>query len=90
MTKKELIKLVAEKNDMTQKDAGAVIDAFVDTMAETLAQGEEISLPGFGKFVVTERAARMGRNPQTGEEMEIPASNSVKFRASSVLKSSVN
>lgn len=90
MNKKELVKAVAEKAEMTQKLAGEVVDAVLETITDELVDGGEVSLTGFGKFSVTERAEREGRNPSTGEPMMIPASNSVKFKASSNLKDAVN
>lgn len=89
MTKRDLVKLIAEEVEMTQKDVEVVIDAFLETSTSALVNGVDVNLSGFGKFVVTERAERKGRNPQTGEEMIIPAVNTVKFKPSSSLKEAV-
>lgn len=89
MNKTELIKVVAGKTEFTQKDVSAVVDAVLDTVVETVASGEDVKLAGFGAFGVTERAARTGRNPQTGETIEIDASKSPKFKASKTFKDAV-
>ena len=67
MNKTELVKVVAEQAELTQKDASKAVDALIETISETLAQGEKIQLIGFGTFEVRDRSARKGRNPQTGE-----------------------
>ena len=90
MTKAELVTMVAEKADLTKKDAEKAISAVVDSISETLAKGEKIQLVGFGTFEVSERAAREGRNPQTGETMKIEASKAPKFKAGKALKDMVN
>ena len=90
MNKAELISAVANKCDMTKKDAEAVVNAFVGTVAETLAKGEKVQIVGFGNFEVRERAERVGRNPMTKEEITIPASKSPVFKPGKVLKDSVN
>ena len=90
MTKNELISKVAGQTGYTKKDTGAVIDAVVAAIIETVASGEKISIVGFGTFEATERAARTGRNPQTGEAIEIAASKSPKFKAGSAFKTAVN
>lgn len=90
MTKAELIKAVAEKAGMTQKDAGAAVDAFVQVVIEAAKRGDEVKIPGFGSFVIAERAERQGKNPQTGEPITIPARKVVAFRAGSGLKTAVN
>ena len=78
MTKIEIGKALSAKVDgMTQKDAGVVLDALAEVNTEALAKGEEIVVPGVGKIVVVKRAAREGRNPQTGEAIAIPASKAV-------------
>jgi DNA-binding protein HU-beta len=89
MNKTELKKAVAEKAELKQVQAGAAIDAVLETIAETLARGEKISLVGFGTFEVRERAARNGRNPQTGEEITIEATKSPAFKAGKQLKDAV-
>ena len=90
MTKAELVTMVAEKADLTKKDAEKAISAVVDSISETLAKGEKIQLVGFGTFEVSERAERTGRNPQTGKEMVIPASKAPKFKAGKALKDMIN
>ena len=81
MTKTELVAAMAERAEISKKDAEAALKAFTDVVAEELKKGEKIQLVGFGTFEVSERAARTGRNPQTGAEMEIPASKAPKFKA---------
>ena len=90
MNKAELIAAVADRADMSRKDAEAVLKAFTDVVAEELKKGEKVQLVGFGTFEVSERAARTGRNPHTGEEMTIAASKAPKFKAGKALKDSVN
>lgn len=90
MNKTELISKVADKLGVTKKDTGAAIDAVVEVIIETVASGEEVSIAGFGKFTVSERAQREGRNPKTGETVVIAASKSPKFKAASAFKTTVN
>ena len=90
MNKTELIAAVAERAELTKKDAEKVLKAFTDVVAEELKKGEKIQLVGFGTFEVSERAAREGRNPQTGETMKIAASKTPKFKAGKALKDSLN
>ena len=90
MNKVEMIREIANRTGFTQKDVTAVVDALVDTVVETVASGEDVKITGFGAFSVTERAARTGRNPQTGETIEIAASKSPKFKAASAFKNVVN
>lgn len=90
MNKIELVNAISIKADCTKKDAAKYLDAVVETITETLAKGEKISLVGFGSFEVVDREARTGRNPQTGETIEIPASKAPKFKAGSKLKEIVN
>lgn len=90
MNKNELISRVAEVNETTKKAAGEQVEAILAVITEALAAGDEVSLTGFGKFSVTERAAREGRNPATGETIQIAASKSPKFKAAKALKDSVN
>ena len=90
MTKPELVKTVAQKAGMTQKNAEKAIDAFIQAITEATQKGEEVKLPGFGSFVIAERAERQGRNPQTGEAISIPARKVVAFRAGKSLKEVVN
>ena len=89
MNKTELVKVVAEQAELTQKDAAKAVDALIETISETLAQGEKIQLIGFGTFEVRERSARKGRNPQTGEEIEIAASKVPAFKPGKELKEAV-
>ena len=81
MNKAELVAAIADKAELSKKDADAALKAFTDVVAEELRKGEKIQLVGFGTFEVSERAARTGRNPQTGEEMTIPASKAPKFQS---------
>lgn len=90
MNKSDLISNVATKCGYTKKDTGAVVDTFVQTVIEAVANGDEVAIAGFGKFGVTERAARSGRNPLTGETIQIEASKSPKFKAASAFKNAVN
>ena len=90
MNKTELVAAMAEKAGLSKKDAEAALKAFTDTVAEELKKGEKIALVGFGTFEVSERAARTGRNPQTKEEITIPASKAPKFKAGKALKDIVN
>ena len=75
---------------MTKKDAEKVIKAFIDVVTEELKKGEKVQVVGFGTFEVTSRAAREGRNPQTGEAMPIPASKAPRFKAGKALKDAIN
>lgn len=90
MGKIEFIKAVAEKADVTQIEAKKLIEAVLETITQSLEQGEEVQFVGFGSFKLAERAARTGRNPNTGETMEIPASKFVTFKSGNLLKSRVN
>lgn len=91
MTKKEFVDLYFEKGEFTTKaDAERKAAAFLAVLEEGLVKGEEISFLGFGKFEVTERAARTCRNPQTGEEMKVEAKKAVKFKAGKALSEKVN
>jgi len=90
MNKSELVDAVAEKAGLTKKDAGAAVDAVVSSVGETLKSGDTVSLPGFGTFKTSDRAAREGRNPQTGAAIKIPASKAVSFKAGKTLKDLVN
>ena len=90
MNKVELSAAIAEKAGISKKDADAAVKAFVDVVTEELKKGGKVQLVGFGTFEVSERAARDGRNPQTGEEMEIKASKAPKFRAGKALKDYIN
>ena len=90
MNKTELVAAIAEKTGLTKKDAEGAVKAFTDTVAEQLKAGDKIQLVGFGTFEVAERAARTGKNPQTGEAINIPASKAPKFKAGKALKDAVN
>lgn len=90
MNKTEFVAAIAEKTELSKKDAEKAVKAFIDVVAEELKKGEKIQLVGFGTFEVTKRAAREGRNPQTGETMKIEASNAPKFKAGKALKDAVN
>jgi DNA-binding protein HU-beta len=89
MNKKELVAAIAEKTEMKKVDAEASVNAIVEVISEELANGGEIALSGLGKFSVKERAARTGRNPQTGETIEIAASKAPAFKAAKALKDAV-
>lgn len=89
MNKTELIAAVAEKADLSKKDAEAAITATVDAIAEALTQGEKVQLVGFGSFEVKTRAARVGRNPRTGEEIPISEAKLPVFKAGKALKDAV-
>ncbi|MFZ4451940.1 HU family DNA-binding protein [Salibacterium aidingense] len=90
MNKTDLINAVAEQADISKKDASKAVDAVFDSITETLKKGDKIQLVGFGSFEVRERAARKGRNPQTGEEIKIPATKNPAFRPGKQLKDAVN
>ncbi|QMT33477.1 HU family DNA-binding protein [Conchiformibius steedae DSM 2580] len=89
MNKKELIKAVAEQAGLNQADAAKAIDALTAVIGNTLAQGSEVQLTGFGTFGTLKRAERLGRNPATGEMLIIPASRVPKFKAGKNLKDAV-
>ena len=90
MNKTEFIAAVAEKAEISKKDSEKALKAFVDVVTEQLKAGDKVQLVGFGTFEVSERAAREGRNPQTGETMKIAASKAPKFKAGKALKDMVN
>ena len=90
MNKTELVAAIAEKTELTKKDSEKALKAFIDVVTEELKKGEKIQLVGFGTFEVSERAARVGRNPQTKQEIKIPASKAPKFKAGKALKDSLN
>ena len=90
MNKTELIAAVAEKAELSKKDAEKAVKAFTDVVSEELVNGGKIQLVGVGTFEVSERAAREGRNPKSGEVMNIPASKTPKFNAGKALKDMVN
>ena len=90
MNKTELVAAIAEKTELTKKDSEKALKAFIDVVTEELKKGEKVQLVGFGTFEVSERAAREGRNPLTGEKMQIKASKAPKFKAGKALKDAVN
>ena len=90
MNKTELVAAVAEQADISKKDAEKVLKAFVDVVTEEMKKGEKVQLVGFGTFEVSERAAREGRNPQTGKTMKIEACKAPKFKAGKALKDQTN
>ena len=90
MNKAELIAAVAEKAEISKKDAEKAVKAFTDAVAEELAKGGKVQLVGFGNFEVSERPAREGRNPRTGETMTIAASKTPKFKPGKALKDEIN
>lgn len=90
MNKTELVAAIADKAEISKKDSEKALKAFVDVVTEELKKGEKVQLVGFGTFEVSERAAREGRNPQTGETMQIAASKSPKFKAGKALKDAIN
>lgn len=89
MNKKELVNFVAENTEMTKKDSKVVIDAVLDGILDGLVADGKVSLTNFGSFSVTERAARKGRNPHTGDELDIPSKFAPKFRPSKNMKERV-
>ena len=89
-SKQDLVNKVAEATDLTKKDSESVVDATFKAIEEFLVQGEKVQLIGFGNFEVRERAARQGRNPQTGETIQIKASKVPAFKAGKALKDAVN
>ncbi|MBR9909911.1 MAG: HU family DNA-binding protein [Gammaproteobacteria bacterium] len=90
MRKNDLVTLVAERTDLDKNSAGAAVDAILEEITNALSREDTVSLPGFGAFSRRQRAARSGRNPQTGASIEIAASNSVGFKAGKALKEAVN
>lgn len=89
MTKTDLVSAVAEKPCVTKKDAGAVLDALIDEIIGAVKKGDRVQLVGFGTFELRERAARTGLNPQTKEQIEIPASKAPAFKAGKAFKDAV-
>lgn len=90
MNKTELIAAVAEKAEISKKDSEKALKAFIDVVTDELKNGDKIQLVGFGTFEVSERAAREGRNPQTGKTMKIEACKAPKFKAGKALKDAIN
>lgn len=89
MTKQEFVDQVADRAGLSKKDAGDAVDAFLDTVEDALKRGSEVSFSGFGKFSVSQRSAREGRNPATGERIQIAASRVPRFTAGASLKKAV-
>lgn len=89
MNKRELVDAVAQGADLSKSGAESAVDAVVEAISSALANGDKVTLPGFGTFEVRERAARTGRNPQTGATIKIAASKTVRFKASKQLKGSI-
>ncbi|NPV72321.1 MAG: HU family DNA-binding protein [Pelotomaculum sp.] len=89
MTKTEMIRAVAEKAGLKRDAAAQAVDAVLESIQEAVSRGEEVRVPGFGAFVVVNRAERKGRNPQTGEEITIPARKAVAFRPGKGLREAV-
>lgn len=90
MNKAELIGSIADRSGLSKADASKALDAFVSSVSDALAGGDRISLVGFGSWSVDERSARMGRNPRTGEEIQIAAKKVVKFKPGAGLSDAVN
>jgi len=89
MNKAELVSAVASRSSLSKADAASAVEALVDTVVEQVSSGEKVALSGLGTFESRETAARTGRNPQTGEELQIPASKSPKFKAAKGFKDAV-
>jgi len=90
MNKGEFVDSVASKGEMTKADAAAAVDAVLDAVTDAMKQGDQVTLVGFGTFLVRKREARTGRNPRTGEPLQIAASNVPSFKAGKALKDAVN
>lgn len=90
MNKSDLVTAIAEKTDLSKTAAAAALDATIEAIQTALAAGDQVSLVGFGTFNVRERAARDGRNPRTGESIQIPSSKNAAFKAGKVLKDKLN
>jgi len=90
MNKSELVSAVAAKTDLTKADTERALKAFLETITDTLKGGDQVTLIGFGTFLVRERKARTGRNPRTGETIQIKAANNPAFKAGKALKDAVN
>jgi DNA-binding protein HU-beta len=89
VTKQDFVDAVAAKAGMSKRDAGVAVDAVLDCITDTLKRGDAVTFTGFGKFSTSDRAARMGVNPRTGEKVQIAATTVPKFSAGSALKSAV-
>ncbi len=89
MNKKDLVSAIAEEGEITKDKAGMIFDMIFNSIEKTLKKGDEVSIPGFGKFKVTKRKAREGRNPATGKQIKIPAMKVPRFTAAKNLKEAV-
>jgi DNA-binding protein HU-beta len=89
VTKQEFVDQIADRAGLSKKDAAGAVDAFLDTVEDALKRGSEVSFSGFGKFSVSQRSAREGRNPATGERIQIAASRVPRFTAGAGLKKAV-
>jgi DNA-binding protein HU-beta len=89
MNKNDLVKAIAKKAEISQNNSSKVVNAFIDVITTNLKKGEKINLMGFGSFEKVKRAARVGRNPQTGKEIKIKARHIPKFKASKALKTNI-
>ena len=90
MTKAEIVEQIYERVGFSKKEAAELVEKVFEIMKETLAEGEKVKISGFGNFVVREKNARKGRNPQTGEELDIPAATVMKFTPAKALKEALN
>ncbi|THB65874.1 MAG: HU family DNA-binding protein [Gammaproteobacteria bacterium] len=90
MNKSELVEAVAQSSELTKAAAAKAVDGVIEAITTALKEGDQVTLIGFGTFLVRERAARTGRNPRTGEEIQIAASNVPSFKAGKALKDAVN
>ena len=90
MNKQELIEIVAESADLSKAAAGRAVDGMLDGISGALSKGDQVTLVGFGTFLVRDRAARTGRNPKTGEPIQIAAAKNPAFKAGKALKDAVN
>ena len=90
MNKSQLVENIAKKSGLTNKDSAAAVNAFLESVKESLSKGEAVTLIGFGSFLVRDRAARSGRNPRTGKVVDIPAVKVPAFKAGKPLKDAVN
>ncbi len=90
MNKQDLVSAIAENANLTKKDAEAALKAFIESVEGALKKGDKVQLVGFGTFEVRQRAARTGRNPQTGKEMKIAAAKAPSFKAGKALKDLIN
>jgi DNA-binding protein HU-beta len=90
MNKTQLVEAVAKEARLSKTDAASAVDALVDTVQKSLKKGDDVSITGFGKFSVTRRGARTGRNPATGEQIKIKASKTPKFSPGATLRHAVN